>query len=170
MVVADQHEIDLRQIVEPDAGCRDALWTEAERAGSLRIDGVGEDVEAVRLDEDAGVADPRHDHAIAVDQRCGAGRCDRHALRPFGTPVVAGQVTPEEAGAAAARGHAHRVLIAIGIEEALPVVMVAFVAFVIDAVEEARDDRHGEAECDDERQDDAADDLQCQRHGSPFGD
>ena len=151
MVVADQHEIDARQILEADARRGDPARPEAERSGALTPDRIGEDVETLRLDQHGRVADPCHQHPRPVDARRRPGGGDRDAVGPGGAVVAAGQLPPQEPAAATA-GRWPSGVVAIGIEEARAVVVIARWTFVIEAIEEARDDRDCKADRDDEQQ------------------
>ena len=58
VVVAHQHQVDRRQLVERQPGRMVALRAdEGERADPLRPDRVGEDVQAAVLDQQGGVVD-----------------------------------------------------------------------------------------------------------------
>src|SRR5919197_3747297 len=56
MVMADEHEIDRRQVFEPQSGRSMPLRAgPGDRAGALGPDGIGEDVEAPGLNEHGGM-------------------------------------------------------------------------------------------------------------------
>ena len=70
VVVAEQHDRDRRQVVEPDRRLPHALRSEAiERAGPLRIHRVGEDVAERGLDQERRVADEGDVARGAVERR-----------------------------------------------------------------------------------------------------
>ena len=167
VIVADQNEVDARQIVKCDAGGGDTLRPEPQRAGAIGIDRVGQNVEAVGLDEDTGMADPGDDHAITLDAGGGLRRRHRHLRRPVRATVATGELAPEEAGATAARRHPHRVPVVVGIEEALAVVMIALAAAIIDPVQEAGHDRYRQPGRHDQQQQGSTEYLECERHGQP---
>ena len=100
VVVAQQHDIDRRQVLEPDSRWRMAPGSRpAHRTRALRPDRVGEDVEAVHLHEQRRVIHERHAQLAASDAR--RRRVERrvHPLRPHS--AVAGE---------SARGAAQRVV------------------------------------------------------------
>lgn len=142
MVMADQDEVDLRQVFEADAGRGDAARAEAERAGAVAPHRIGEDVHAVGLDQHAGMADPGDSHRRAFDAGGGSGRAHRDMLGPGGLVGVAEDPLRDEAGAAGAGDEA--IVVAVGIEEMRAVEMRRDGAAIIDAVEEVR--QHGERE------------------------
>ena len=58
VVVALEHEIDFRKVVKRNAGRAMALGAgERNGAGALRPDGIAENVDAIHLDQERGVAD-----------------------------------------------------------------------------------------------------------------
>ena len=74
MIVADEDEVDPRQILEAHAGrAHPARADEGEGRGALRPDRVGEDVEPLGLDQHGGVADPGDPH-LAARRRGAAAR------------------------------------------------------------------------------------------------
>ena len=92
MIVADEDEVDPRQVLEADAGrAHPARADEGERRGALRPDRIGEDVEALGLDEHGGMADPGDQHLVARDAARRHGRPDRHLLGPGGALAAADQ-------------------------------------------------------------------------------
>ena len=72
-------------------------------------------------------------------------------VRPGRPPVIAGQLPPEKTASPTGTRYAERVGIAVGVEEALAVIMAAFGPFIIETVEIMRDDRGGEPDQDDEK-------------------
>ena len=111
VVVAEENEIDRRQVVKGDGRGRDSFWTrEGERAGPLGPDGVGDGVEFAGLNENGRVADDGdarcgasrdwHDHRNRRLSRPGrgAGRSDASAGDPQ-HPVVCRRRSVEEANA-----------------------------------------------------------------------
>ncbi len=140
VVVAEQHDVDLRQVVQPHARRGHTLRTEAERSGGVAPYRVGQDVEILRLHQHARVTDPRRRHCIAGHARRGPGRRDRHRSRPWRPPVAPGRLSPEEAGPTTA-GRSQRGIIAVRIEKTRTVEMVAHRPLVIDPVEETGKDR-----------------------------
>ncbi len=95
------------------------------------------------------MADPGDEHLRAFDPARRHRRRDRHPLGPAGALGVAAQPAVEEARRAAVRDAARA---GIGIEEALAVEMVRGRAFMIDPVEEGRDQRRREAQGDEEEE------------------
>ena len=84
MTVRDQHDVDLRQLLERDAGIVVPLRSgKADGRDPRGPDGIDEDVEAAGLDQPAGVADEGEPHLVAVDalrRRVGIGIW--HPVRP----------------------------------------------------------------------------------------
>src|SRR2546422_4622062 len=59
VVVRDQHRVDRRQVLEAQAGRHEAARArERHGAGPPRPDGIGQQIHAVELEEEGGVADP----------------------------------------------------------------------------------------------------------------
>jgi hypothetical protein len=107
VVVAEQHHVDGRQVAEAEAGRPQPLGSgEGERADAFAPHRVGEDVEALGLDEESGVVDERDAQFVAKypfgRRRSGRGRLPH---RPR-TPVPA-QHPPEHRGKAPGLGAAH---------------------------------------------------------------
>ena len=74
MVVADDDRVNGRQVLEGDAGSVEARGADpAEGAGALGPDGVGEDVQALGLDQEGGVVDEGDAEFLALDA-LGRGR------------------------------------------------------------------------------------------------
>jgi hypothetical protein len=90
MAMADQHHVDLGQVIKADAGLRHACWPDAKRPRAPAPDGVGQNVEALCLNEDGGMPYPRRDHLVSLNMGCGFGRRHRDLIRPFGALVGAG--------------------------------------------------------------------------------
>jgi hypothetical protein len=67
VVVGDDDGVDGRQVLEAKSGRRHASGAcEADRTGSLRPLWIGEDVDAVELDQQCRVPDPREGRFAAV--------------------------------------------------------------------------------------------------------
>ena len=83
--VRDQHDVDLRQLLERDAGIVVPLRPRpADRREPHRPDGIDHDVEAAGLDQPAGMADEGEPQPIAVDpRRRGVGMGTGGPIRPF---------------------------------------------------------------------------------------
>src|SRR5688500_19849294 len=96
MIVADEDEVDPGQVLAADPRCPHPLWAdEGERRGALGPDRVGEDVDALRLNEDRGVADPGDEHLLAVDPARRHRRRDRYLLRPLRSLIGADEAVHE---------------------------------------------------------------------------
>ena len=67
VIVRDQDDVDRRQILEREAGRRDPARA-GERHGLARSDQlrIGQDVDAVELDQQGRVADPGHGRGAAI--------------------------------------------------------------------------------------------------------
>jgi hypothetical protein len=79
VVVAEQHHVDGRQVLEADAGSAEPLGPhEPEWAAARLPDGVRQHVEPVVLDERGGVPHPRDAHLAPVHALC---RCGPGSLR-----------------------------------------------------------------------------------------
>ena len=154
MIVADDDEVDARQILEADAGgAHPANADEGERRGIVRPDRVGQDVDAVDLHQHGRVADPGDPHLRTGDGGRRHGRGNRRAFRPM--PALAAQPAVEEATRIEPGRLAHA-----GIEEAVAVKMVADRPGIIDPVEEGRHQSRREAEGDQHEQHDRAQPFQ----------
>ncbi len=94
MAMRDQHDVDLRQLLEGDAGIVVPLRSgEADRRDPLRPDRVNEDVEAAGLDQPAGMADEGEPQPIAVDpRRRGVGMGAGRPVGPFGAIPLAAEL------------------------------------------------------------------------------
>ena len=67
MIVADQNQINRRQLVEAQARRVVALWADKfKRAGALAPQRVGENIQAVLLDQQGGVVDISHSQLRAL--------------------------------------------------------------------------------------------------------
>ena len=88
VVVGDQHGVDLRQVVEGDAGRIDAPGPdEREGAHPLGPHRIDQHVAPARLDQERGVADEGDAHALAVEAR-------RRAVGGNGLGKLAGHASP----------------------------------------------------------------------------
>ena len=105
MIVADEDEVDRRQILEAHAGRAHAIGAERRKGrGDVAPDRVGEDVEALGLNEDGGMADPGDPHLRALDAPGRHGRGHRHVARP-GRPFLGTGPATEEIAAGTAAGN-----------------------------------------------------------------
>ena len=160
MVMADDHDVDLGQIVKGNAGFRNALWPHTKGACAFAKDRIGQDVDAARLHKHGRMADPRREHARRVDlvhaplpvfgnarigygtwRRFGRAIALRHSdtVGPFGATVGPKQIADDETSASTAARWCKRIL-DIGIEKALAVKMCARRPFIINPVKERRHD------------------------------
>ena len=91
VIVGDDHEVYRRQSLEGDARFDHAFRPgEGKGAGAFRPDGIGEDVEAGDLDQQAGMADHGDAQAVAADafgRRCRLRRAF-DPLRPAGALAI----------------------------------------------------------------------------------
>ena len=104
VIVADQHEVDRRQLGKGDARRVDALRPgEGEGRDALRPDRVGQDVEPGRLDQQRGMADHGEPQPGPVDPRCRLCLRKRARIgrRPF--RALAAQLPFQKIGKAAGR-------------------------------------------------------------------
>lgn len=104
MVVGDQHDVNRRQLLKANARVLTPPGAgPGDRAAPFGPDGVGQDVEAVHLDQKRRVADRGHHKLSLPDpgRRRGSGQ-KIPDLRPFG-PVVSENEPPDPRGAAASR-------------------------------------------------------------------
>ena len=70
VVVRHQHRVDLRQVVEGDAGRIHALGADERKGtGAIRPHRIDQNVSPARLQQEAGVADVGHAHRVAGDLR-----------------------------------------------------------------------------------------------------
>ncbi len=139
MIVADEDDIDLRQILEPHARRTHPLRAgEGEGRGAVRPDRVGEDVDALRLHQHGGMADPGDPQLLAFDAARRHSLPNRDALRPS-RPLG----TEHPVDVALRIG---AILREARVEEALSVIMAARGATMIDPVEEWRHQCRREAE------------------------
>ena len=119
MIMAEEDEVDRRQIREANAGLVDALRTgEGKWRGAPRPDGIGQYVQVADLNKQGGVAHHRHAQPAAADPLRRPGGFERTwpGGRPFG--ATASELSFQEF-AQRARLHAFR------IEECAAVEMVA---------------------------------------------
>ena len=112
MVVADEHRVELRQILEGDARRVHPLGSRPwHGAGALGPDGIDEDVEPLGLDEEGGVAHQRHAQGLALDagggmivkgarRMSGPGRAlaPGHPAQQLAPRLVAGDAANEKTG------------------------------------------------------------------------
>src|SRR3546814_105507 len=150
MIVAEEHEVDRRQVVEGHARRPHPLRPdEGEGRYPFRPDRVGKDVEAARLHQHRRMADPGDAHRPARHPAGRHRRCHRDPLRPFGSrahPAAEKEVEPPPLM------RLHRRRRAAEVEEALTVIMAARRPVIIDPVEEGRHQGRREADRDAEEQ------------------
>ncbi len=152
MIVADDDQVDLGQIIKPDARLCDPLRPQRRKgAGIVGPDRVGQDVEPGRLHQHRRMADPGRHHAPGRSEgwRSAGLHCNRRG--PFGALILPGQPAKEKSPAVRARG-AGELDLAVGVEEVPAIIMSADGSIIIDAVEKGRDDRDRKAQRDDDEQ------------------
>src|SRR6185312_4242471 len=87
VIVAQEHEVDLRQVIELDTRCGHSAGAgEAQWAGALGIHRIGQQVAAAGLYEEGGVADEGHDHLVWTGRPRRTMRLHRYPLGPRGAP------------------------------------------------------------------------------------
>ena len=119
VAVRHQHDVDVRQGIEGNAGIVVAPRPrKAHRRDAHRPHGIDEDVEAAGLDQPARVAYERQPHLVALDaRRRRVGMRVLHPIRPGRALAIAAEL-PAQHFTKSLRRHA------IGVEEALPVKMI----------------------------------------------
>ena len=117
MIMADEDDVDPRQIIKPDAGIPSPPWTDSgQRTRPLGPDWIRQDVEAVLLQQDGRMIDERDSELISyhVGRRNRLRDIRHEARRWFNT---AGQLPAQQVQVTARRS-------AIRIEIAFPVEVI----------------------------------------------